>query len=575
LHQPIVRFSDGEIIGYEGLIRGPANTPQESPAALFRQAARESSTAQLEEAAGRVCIDAFGQHDNHGLLFINYSAAGIESFVAATGGLGDFARTNGIEPQRLVVELTEQSTIADAERFGATVRALRESGSHFALDDYGSAYASMNLWVRLAPHYVKIDRFFVNDIARDPLKFEAVKAMVSFANASGALLIAEGIEREADLEIVRDLGIACAQGYLLGRPGVSLADRLPDVVARTLRSEQIAVYPARTRADVPGESGAVVLDRMLVHAPALTMRSRNDDVVKLFNQAPSLHALAVVDDGRPLGLINRRAFMDQYALPYHREVFGKRPCMQFANQTPLVVERGATLEQVARLLTNDEQRYLSDGFIITDQGRYVGLATGESLVRAVTEVRVEAARYANPLTFLPGNVPLNSHIDRLVAHGSEFVACYVDLDNFKPFNDRYGYWQGDEVLKATAATLASICEPTRDFLGHIGGDDFLILFQSDDWQARVQRAISGFDELAQRFYSAEDRVAGGIHGEDRLARRTFFGFVRLSAGAVRVAAGTAHGSAHVSTVAAIAKGRAKNEASGFVTLDFRDFQNAR
>ena len=172
-------------------------------------------------------------------------------------------------------------------------------------------------------------------------------------------------------------------------------------------------------------------------------------------------------------------------------------------------------------------------------------------------------------------MPLNSHIDRLVAHGSEFVACYVDLDNFKPFNDRYGYWQGDEVLKATAATLASICEPTRDFLGHIGGDDFLILFQSDDWQARVQRAISGFDELAQRFYSAEDRVAGGIHGEDRLARRTFFGFVRLSAGAVRVAAGTAHGSAHVSTVAAIAKGRAKNEASGFVTLDFRDFQNAR
>ncbi len=58
----------------------------------------------------------------------------------------------------------------------------------------------------------------------------------------------------------------------------------------------------------------------------------------------------------------------------------------------------------------------------------------------------------------------------------------------KPFNYRYGYWQGDEVLKATAATLASICEPTRDFLGHIGGDDFLILFQSDDWQARVQRA---------------------------------------------------------------------------------------
>ncbi len=97
----------------------------------------------------------------------------------------------------------------------------------------------MNLWVWLALHYVKIDRFFVSDIARDPLKFEAVKAMVSFANASGAWLIAEGIETEADLEIVRDLGIVCAQGYLLGRP----AARLLDAVG-ALRSGQIAVYPA-------------------------------------------------------------------------------------------------------------------------------------------------------------------------------------------------------------------------------------------------------------------------------------------------------------------------------------------
>jgi diguanylate cyclase (GGDEF)-like protein len=570
--QPIVRFSDGEIVGYEGLIRGPQGTPVESPAALFEQAAREQCGISLEQAAARVCMAAFAMLDCKGLLFINFSAAAIEAGTNARETASDIARDCGLDARRLVVELTEQSVIADAERFGASVRALRAAGSQFALDDYGSANASMNLWVRLAPHYVKIDRFFVSDIARDALKFEAVKAMVSFANASGAQLIAEGIETEADLEIVRDLGIACAQGFLLGRPAATPVTRLPETVSRTLRSAQIAVYPAHTRTGATADMNDAMLGRMLVDAPTLTVRSRNDDVVALFNQTPSLHAVAIVDASRkPVALINRRAFMDQYALPYHRELFGKRPCMQFANHKPLIVERGSTLEQIANLLADDDQQ-LSDGFIVTVDGLYEGLATGSSMVRAVTEMRLEAARYANPLTFLPGNVPLNSHIDRLIANGAAFVAVYFDLDHFKPFNDRYGYWQGDEVLKVTASTLAAVREPTRDFLGHIGGDDFLLLFQSEDWRERVERAIDTFNELVKRFYSPEERLAGGIHGEDRLARPTFFGFVRLSAGAVRIGPEAARGSAHVSTAAAVAKRMAKEEASGFAVLELAEFR---
>lgn len=199
----------------------------------------------------------------------------------------------------------------------------------------------------------------MSSIARDTLKFEAVKAMVTFANASGTLLIAEGIESEADLAIVRDLGIVCAQGYLLGKPAASPVAQLPDNVARAIRSGQIAVYPARARTGAADDMSAVMLDRMLIEAPTLSIKSRNDDVVRLFNQMPSLHAIAIVDDGKPVALINRRSFMDQYALPYHREVFGKRPCMQFANLAPLVVKRGSTLEQISRLFTQDEH-YPSD-----------------------------------------------------------------------------------------------------------------------------------------------------------------------------------------------------------------------
>ncbi|MFM0722247.1 phosphodiesterase [Paraburkholderia strydomiana] len=569
--QPIIDFEHGAILGYEGLIRGPAGTPLETPFALFSQAFAEGCAIELERAAARICIEAFAKLDFDGKLFLNFSAGAIRQLADAREDTLALLRHRGVDPRRIVIELTEQSAIPDVGNFVPVITALRTAGAQFALDDYGTANASMNLWVRLQPDVVKIDRFFIHDIACDPLKFEAVRAMQHFAQASGARLVAEGIENEADLIVVRDMGIGCGQGFFFGRPHARPARNVTDDARDALRAGHIAVFPETTRTvSSASPSGGMASEKMLVPAPALPRHATNNDVLDLFNRLPDLHAVAVVEHDEPVALINRRSFMDRYALPYHRELFGKRPCMQFANASPVVIEKSMTVEQMAKLLASDDQRYLADGFVITDQGRYAGLGTGENLVRAVTEVRIEAARYANPLTFLPGNIPISSHIGRLLGNDAGFYACYVDLNHFKPFNDQYGYWQGDEVLKLAAAVLADVCDPTRDFLGHVGGDDFLILFQSEDWRERVLRAIHLFNEGAQRFYAPADRLAGGIHGEDRRGNPTFFGFVTMAIGCVRVepAAGASlYTSEQIASVAALAKRRAKLETSGFVLID--------
>jgi diguanylate cyclase (GGDEF)-like protein len=201
--------------------------------------------------------------------------------------------------------------------------------------------------------------------------------------------------------------------------------------------------------------------------------------------------------------------------------------------------------------------------VITDNGKYAGLGTGENLVRAVSEVRIEAARYANPLTLLPGTIPISSHIARLLGHDAGFYARYVDLNHFKPFNDQYGYSEGDEVLKFAAAVLADVWDPTRDFLGHVGGDDFLILFQSDYWRDRVLHAIQLFNEGAQRYYAPEDRRGNA----------TFFSFVTMAIGCVHVDAHvgpTLYGSEEVALMAALAKRRAKLDQSGFVLIEVNE-----
>ncbi|MFM0083217.1 phosphodiesterase [Paraburkholderia sediminicola] len=570
--QPIIDFDDGAILGYEGLIRGPAGTPLEAPFALFSQALAEGCALELEQAAARTCIDAFAKLDFDGKLFLNFSAGAIRQLADAHDETFALLRHRGVDPQRIVIELTEQSTIPDIASFLPVISALRTAGAQFALDDYGTANASMNLWVRLQPDVVKIDRFFIHGIASDSLKFEAVRAMQHFASASGARLVAEGIEDEADLIVVRDMGIGCGQGFFFGRPHAQPASSVTDDARDALRAGHIAVFPETTRTvSSASPSGGMASAKMMVHAPALPRHATNNDVLELFNRLPDLHAVAVVEHDEPVALVNRRSFMDRYALPYHRELFGKRPCLQFANASPVIIEQSMTVEQMAKLLASDDQRYLADGFVITDNdGKYAGLGTGENLVRAVTEVRIEAARYANPLTFLPGNIPISSHIARLLGNDAGFHACYVDLNHFKPFNDQYGYWQGDEVLKFAAAVLADVCDPTRDFLGHVGGDDFLILFQSEDWQERVLRAIHLFNEGAQRFYAPTDRLAGGIHGEDRRGNPTFFGFVTMAIGCVRVESDggpSFYSSEEIASVAALAKRRAKHETSGFVLID--------
>ncbi|MBB4518371.1 EAL domain-containing protein [Paraburkholderia fungorum] len=570
--QPIIDFDGGAILGYEGLIRGPSGTSLEAPFALFSQALAEGCTLELEQAAARTCIDAFAKLDVDGKLFLNFSAGAIRRLAEARDDTLALLRHRGVDPHRIVIELTEQSTILDVASFVPVISALRTEGAQFALDDYGTANASMNLWVRLQPDVVKIDRFFIHGISSDSLKFEAVRAMQHFANASGARLVAEGIEDEADLIVVRDMGIGCGQGFFFGRPHAQPSRSVTDDARDALLSGHIAVFPETTRTvSSASPSGGMASAKMMVHAPALPRHATNNDVLELFNRLPDLHAVAVVENDEPVALINRRSFMDRYALPYHRELFGKRPCLQFANASPVIIEQSMTVEQMAKLLASDDQRYLADGFVITDKhGKYAGLGTGENLVRAVTEVRIEAARYANPLTFLPGNIPISSHIARLLGNDAGFYACYVDLNHFKPFNDQYGYWQGDEVLKFAAAVLADVCDPTRDFLGHVGGDDFLILFQSEDWKDRVLRAIHLFNEGAQRFYAPADRLAGGIHGEDRRGNPTFFGFVTMAIGCVRVESDggpSLYSSEEIASVAALAKRRAKHEASGFVLIE--------
>jgi diguanylate cyclase (GGDEF)-like protein len=180
----------------------------------------------------------------------------------------------------------------------------------------------------------------------------------------------------------------------------------------------------------------------------------------------------------------------------------------------------------------------------------------------VTETRIEAARHANPLTFLPGNIPISQHIDRLLKKQVSFVACYADLNNFKPYNDYYGYWRGDEMIRLIAGIAMEQCDSQRDFLGHVGGDDFLLLFQSDDWLLRCERLVADFNNRALDMFDEIARAAGGIHAEDRHGVQRFFPCTTVSIGAVAIEGNQYTKAEEIANLAALAKHDAKQSNLG-------------
>jgi GGDEF domain-containing protein len=298
-------------------------------------------------------------------------------------------------------------------------------------------------------------------------------------------------------------------------------------------------------------------EKLLISVTPVQLETTNDAVFHHFETNSKLHALPVVKDGVPVGLINRNYFFACYAQPYRKELYGHRACTAFMDPRPLMVDKKLTIHELSQTLIGADQRHVADGFIITDNGYYRGLGTGQDLIREITEMQLIAARYANPLTLLPGNVPINEHIDRLLAANIAFVACYCDLNNFKPFNDTYGYRRGDDMIRLTAKILTGICDAQRDFVGHIGGDDFMLLLQSEDWYSRCERVLDQFEAEAPLLFDEPDRTRGGLVSEDRAGNRMLFPITSIAMGAVLVNEGVFSSNLDVSTMATEAKKQAK------------------
>ncbi|HEX8964350.1 MAG TPA: GGDEF domain-containing protein [Rhodocyclaceae bacterium] len=556
LFQPIVDLATGSVAAYEGLIRGPSNSPLHSPLQLFRAAAICNRAVEVEHLCRRATLESFARLALPGDLFLNVSPDCLVRPEARYGETLAATRELGIDPQRVVIELTEQQPTYDYELLREAARHYRAMGFRIAIDDLGEGFSSLRLWSELRPEFVKIDMHFIQGCDADPVKLQFLRSIQEIARNSGSQVIAEGIETAGELKCVRDLGIARGQGYYFARPTAAPPLAITGEAAGFMRH-------AATASRTPT---AGTLARPI---PPIASTALIDAVYQVFESQPDVQSIAVVEDGAPKGIIGRYSLIDRLARPYQRELFGRKPCRSVMNASPRIVEAGASVLELGQLIAESNTHDLADGFIVVDKGRYLGIGSSQDLMREITRLQLIAARNANPLTGLPGNDPLNGAIAAWLENGESFHAAYCDLDNFKPFNDVYGYAQGDEAIRLLAQTLVDQVDADRDFVGHIGGDDFMVLFRSPDWERRCQRILGRFEAAAAGLFARDDVERGGYFSEDRKGERVLVPLLSLSIGAVHAVPRGFSTHHQVSAAAVVAKKEAKKIAGNSLFVERR------
>jgi diguanylate cyclase (GGDEF)-like protein len=260
-------------------------------------------------------------------------------------------------------------------------------------------------------------------------------------------------------------------------------------------------------------------------------------VVALFREHLDWDSLAVVRDERPLGIVRRDELFLFLTKPLHPEVYNRKPVTSVMESPPLLIDSRLRLDQVARLVTRRSRSRVNDDFIVTRDGRYVGLGKIIDVLRQITAQQIQAAKDCNPLTLLPGHVQIDAHIERMLSQRRDFVVCHFDVDDFKPYNDQYGYARGDQFLLQLAQLIRTVACHRADFVGHSGGDDFITVMRSPDWKKRIRGLMESFAAAVPSLYSDEHREAGGIRAVDREGMLRTYPLATLSIAALEVKAG--------------------------------------
>jgi diguanylate cyclase (GGDEF)-like protein len=525
VYQPIVSLLDGTIIGYEALSRGPVGSPLQNPDKLFNSAQIHNKTWELEQLCRIKAIERASNIEKNKYLFINVDPHIFKDEKFKKGFTKEFLAENNMSPDCIIFEITEKTCVEDYKSFKKALSNYVDQGYKIAIDDTGAGYSGLKMLNETKPHYIKIDMDLIKNINEDSFKQSLLECFVKLSEANNMKLIAEGIETEEELKTLINLGVYAGQGFFISRPAGTFLDIPNNVKNLIIKCNK---FKENTYYNCNSNNIGEIVRRDKSFNPTTQCGE-----IKEYFDSNDITGACIVNNGIPVGFVMKHALDSALATQYGVAVFTKRPVSLVMDRNPLIVDYHTPVVEVSRMAMSRKTENIYDYIIITNNRKYCGIVTIRSLLNYTTMLECNYARQLNPLTELPGNTVIQNTINNMLKTKRTFSILYLDLDNFKIYNDTYGFENGDRILKYTAQLIHSKIKalfPYNGFVGHIGGDDFVGVIENsiEECKKLCEEIIEEFDRSILDFFNEKDKRNKYIEATSRDGSKGIFPLTSLS-----------------------------------------------
>lgn len=530
-YQPIYAAADGSVFGFEALARLALAAPFANLREMFQAANATGSLAALDAhcmLTALRCLDVERFRNSRASLFINACPETLMNPEVSFGRVSEMLETLSLSPERVILEVNEESVVSNYDLFQSSLKLLRGQGFRIAIDDFGSGYAGLRMLSTIEPDFLKIDRHFIQNIDRAIIKFNLIDAIATACNRIGIHIVAEGIERPEELEIMQDLGVEYLQGFVLGRPSPEL-------------NRSTVILPRRRSIATPSRESLFdrwFLGDIATHVAPAHPSEKVIVALNRFMESRRLCALPVVESRNVVGMLHRNRFFEEQVIRAQREGrvdHATTSIGEIMEREFIHFDVNCTVHEASRKMSAQSESSRSDNLVILKHGCYHGIVEVNRLLDALTEQNILLARDSNPLSGLPGNNTIQREITRRLAQNMHFDVLYIDIDHFKPFNDCYGFALGDRVIVELAGIIRQSLQKHDtpfNFAGHIGGDDFIVITRPSISLTLAQDIIDDFTRKLDEFHGQEDYRSSCFIGANRRGERERFGLLSLSIGIV-------------------------------------------
>jgi len=495
-YQPIIDLRTGAAIGFEALTRVDASTGFADPGELFDAALRCGRLWALELLTRRVCIESMPEDWPDGaLLFLNCNPDVVADERLADVFLEMVSRSDRLTPERVVLEITERAETPRIQGLAQQVGRLRAAGVQIAIDDLGAGVSGLQQIMELRPHWLKLDSELTAGVEHDPYRQNLLDVLLRFARVSGVRLVAEGVESLEQLDMLMDLGVQHAQGFLIARPDASLTS-VGAPLAAWLRDRQVRVKQRGPGCNLTFLASVM---RQTAQCPA---DADQRAALQALEQAPDAAGVAAIRGGVVVGWASRdqlrRAAMQENE---------NAPFATLLRAPPLTAPASMLISESLLMLSNARRVDQEALVLVLDGNTLVGEVSQRSLLREAARLVADQESDHSQISGLPRRVECDRRLAALIADNEDASACFIDIRGFHEFNERCGFDMGDLLLRTLAGlVVGGVEDSASDFAGHLADDRFLLV-TSDDPDAVAHELIRQFEVATERFNTGAEPEA--------------------------------------------------------------------